>query len=55
MGFLMDLGLGLGLDLVFMNYKRLTNITLNMLDYQVQSPTIINYYLLNDTMTKFLS
>lgn len=51
MGFLMDLGL----DLVFMNYKRLTNITLNILDYQVQSPTNINYYILNDTMTKFLS
>jgi hypothetical protein len=52
MGFLMDLGLGL--DLVYMNNKRLTNITLNILDYQVQCPTNLNYYILNDTMTKFL-
>jgi hypothetical protein len=51
MGFLMDLGL----NLVYMNYKRLTNITLNILDYQVQSPTNINYYTLNDTVTKLLT
>jgi hypothetical protein len=42
MGFLMDLGL----DLVYMNYKRLTNITLNILDYQVQCPTILDNYIL---------
>lgn len=50
----LSVGLGLGLDLVYMNSKRLTNITLNILDYQVQCPTNLNNYILNDTMTKSL-